>query len=408
MIKNFRVCFYLRSNYKTNEGKTPVLIRLYLQKERITLGSASCAVDANKWDSKKGRVEGRNPEALQVNNHLERIEADLVYLFRKYEFSDTLSLDFLKAQYLGKGEESESFLGFFDDFLKKTEAEVGISRTKASFNKYDVIRRRFSNFLKTRFLRTDLLMGELSYKHISEFEHYLITECHYKHNTAMRIMKNLRTVVLRAIKLGYIRRDPFANYKFQMSKTDRGFLTDEEISTLMSKQFSVKRLEQVRDIFVFSCFTGLAYIDLAQLTSEHLVKLDGQMWIIKRRQKTNVPSNILLLDIPAKIIKKYKDQMKDDPEGHLLPVCSNQKLNAYLKEIADLCGIEKRLSCHLARHTFATLALSKGVSVESVSKMLGHTNIATTQIYARIVNKKIECDMVTLAQKLGDFDAIAI
>ena len=223
----------------------------------------------------------------------------------------------------------------------------------------------------------------------------------------MRIMRNLKTVILRAQKMGLLKNDPFLNFKIRFEKTDRGFLSDEEIAKLMNHRFSVKRLEQVRDIFVFSCFTGLAYIDLVQLSKEHIVKIDGREWIMKNRQKTDVPSSVLLLDVAKQILNKYKEQMADDPHGRLLPVCSNQKMNAYLKEIADLCGIEKRLSCHLARHTFATLALSKGVSVESVSRMLGHTNIQTTQIYARIVNKKIESDMLSLSSKL-DFVSAAL
>ena len=170
----------------------------------------------------------------------------------------------------------------------------------------------------------------------------------------------------------------------------------------MNRDFSMKRLEVVREIFIFSGLTGLAYIDVHNLTKENLVELDGKMWIMTKRQKTDVPSNILLLDIPYSIILRYEGK---DKNGRLLPILSNQKMNSYLKEIADLCGIEKNLSYHLARHTFATLALSKGVPVESVSKMLGHTNIKTTQIYARITNKKIEHDMLALSEKLKGFGA---
>ena len=169
----------------------------------------------------------------------------------------------------------------------------------------------------------------------------------------------------------------------------------------MKKEFPVKRLEVVRDIFIFSCFTGLAYVDVSNLTKKNLVVLDDKLWIMTKRQKTDVPSNILLLDIAHSIIKKYDGV---DKNGRLLPIMSNQRTNSYLKEIAALCGIEKNLTFHLARHTFATLALSKGVPVESVSKMLGHTNIKTAQIYARVTNKKIEHDMMQLASKLKGID----
>lgn len=194
--------------------------------------------------------------------------------------------------------------------------------------------------------------------------------------------------------------DPFLNHHFHLEHVDRGFLTDDEIRRIMERDFDIPRLEAVRDIFIFSCFCGLAYIDVAHLTRENIVTLDNRKWIIINRQKTNVQSNIPLMEIPQMIITKHEGKTKD---GRLLPVLSNQKINAYLKEIADLCGIKKRLSYHLARHTFATMSLSKGVPIESVSKMLGHTNIKTTQIYARITNKKIEQDMMQAADKFNGF-----
>lgn len=162
MIRKFRVCFYLRS-YKTKEGKSPILVRLYLNGERMILGSAGFNVEEKQWDKSKGRVKGRTSEANKVNEALERIELDLMHLYRRYEFSDTLSLDFIKALYLGKSSDSDSFFKFFDDFLTKLKEEVGISRSQASYTKYDVIRRRFATFLKERFGRSDLRMGELSY-----------------------------------------------------------------------------------------------------------------------------------------------------------------------------------------------------------------------------------------------------
>jgi site-specific recombinase XerD len=169
----------------------------------------------------------------------------------------------------------------------------------------------------------------------------------------------------------------------------------------MSKQFDVKRLEHVRDIFVFSCFTGLAYIDVSNLTEENIVTLGGTDWIMTKRQKTSITENVPILDVAREIINKYHSSA--DRNGRLLPILSNQKMNAYLKEIADLCGIKKRLSYHMARHTYATLLLSKGVPMETVSKLLGHTNIKTTQIYARITNKKIEQDVMRVADQLNAF-----
>lgn len=247
--------------------------------------------------------------------------------------------------------------------------------------------------------------SELTHVIIHDFDIYLRTVVGLKPNSATKTLKFFKTVVIFAQKCGVLTHDPFAQHHFHLESVDRGFLTDEEITKIMEKEFATSRLESVRDIFIFSCFCGLAYIDVANLTEDNIVTLDGKKWIITRRQKTHVESNILLLDIPLMIIDKYKGKTKG---GKLLPILSNQKMNAYLKEIADLCGIKKRLTYHLARHTFATMMLSKGVPVESVSRMLGHTNIKTTQIYARITNKKIEQDMMSLSGKLDCFNDAAI
>jgi len=214
-------------------------------------------------------------------------------------------------------------------------------------------------------------------------------------------------IILLAKNNGWIFNDPFSNYKIRLKRVDRGYLTDQEIQKVLDKDFDSKRLEQVRDVFIFSCYTGLAYIDVKQLTANNIcTSFDGKQWIMTHRQKTDTPVNVPLLNIPLTILKKYEGKL---PKGQLLPVLSNQKLNSYLKEIADLCGIQKNVTFHLARHTFATTTtLSKGVPIETVSKMLGHTNIRTTQIYARITNEKISRDMQLLSSKLEEIEKVAL
>jgi integrase len=207
-----------------------------------------------------------------------------------------------------------------------------------------------------------------------------------------------KRIVIIAKNNGWIKADPFANYKIRIKKVDRGYLQQREIEAIMAKKFSTKRLDQVRDIFIFSCFCGLAYIDVKNLRENNIrTSFDDKLWIMGKREKTGVSFTIPLLDIPRKILEKYKGTL---PEDRILPVPSNQKMNAYLKEIGALCEIDKDLTFHLARHTFATLTLSKCVSIESVSKMLGHTNIRTTQIYARITDAKISHDMNAFAGKV--------
>ena len=239
--------------------------------------------------------------------------------------------------------------------------------------------------------RKDMLLRELNPTIIEDFFIYLTTVVGHCNNTAVRTMKMLRTVIMHGIKLGVLHTDPFLGVQFRMEKVNRGFLTEEEIDALMQKHFDIPRLELVRDLFVFSCFTGLAYIDVKSLKPQNIVTLNGVEWIIIARVKTDTPVNVVLFDGAKRIMEKYKDV--PGKKGHVFPIFSNQKVNQYLKEIAASCGIKKELTFHMARHTFATLTLSKGVPVETVSRMLGHTSIRTTQIYARITNKKIEQDM---------------
>ena len=196
-------------------------------------------------------------------------------------------------------------------------------------------------------------------------------------------MQFFKRIILIARNNGILVGDPFANYKIRLEKVDRGYLTEDEIKIILKKKMVSERLEQVRDVFIFSCFSGLAYVDVANLKEDNIRKsFDGNLWIITKRQKTNTDVNVPLLDIPKMILEKYKGKL---PNGKVLPIISNQKLNAYLKEIADVCGIKKNLTFHLARHTFATTTtLAKGVPIETVSKMLGHTNIETTQILSLI------------------------
>lgn len=398
----FRTTFYLRSNYVNKEGKTPVMMRIYLNNERMSLGSTGITIMQSQWDREKERVKGRNTDALNINLQLDNIQSGLQSIYRKLELSDDLCLERIKSEYLGKKQDMDTVMQLFDRHNADIAAQVGVSVTAATLQKYNVCRRHFSEFLKKKFRRSDLKLSELTYMVIRDFDLYLRTEVEQNSNTATKTMKTFKTITILGNKLGVLLHDPFANHRFHLEPVNRGFLTDEEVLQIANKELGISRLELVRDIFLFSCFTGLAYIDVANLRPENIVTLDGKQWIMTKRQKTSVETNVLLLDIPKSIIAKYSNKTYRD--GKLFPILSNQKTNSYLKEIADICGIKKNLTFHLARHTFATMSLSKGVPMESVSKMLGHTNIRTTQIYARITNKKIEHDMEQLSDKLGKFN----
>lgn len=276
---------------------------------------------------------------------------------------------------------------------------IGISKSAATYAKYDRCMRRLEEFMQTKYRIKDIALKEISHVFITDFENYLRTESGCNENTTAKFMQTFRMIVIVAKNNGWIFTDPFVNYKIRLKRVDRGYLTEHELQKILKKNFTCTRLEQVRDVFIFACFTGLAYIDVRNLTKENIrISFDGKPWIMTSRQKTDTAVNVPLLKVPQSILKKYEGKL---PHGLLLPVLSNQKLNSYLKEIGDLCGIGKNITFHCARHTFATtMTLAKGVPIESVSKMLGHTNIQTTQIYARITSDKISRDMQPFPGKL--------
>jgi len=378
------------------------MLRIYLNNERLSLGSTGISVKSSQWDKEKERIKGRTTEALNTNLQLDNIASGLQSIFRRIEMSDVVSLERIKSEFLGKKEEIDTLMQLFEKHNDDVAKQVGVSVGKATLQKYNVCKRHFSEFLEKQYKRSDLKLTELTYVVIREFDLYLRTEVGQNPNTATKTMKTFKTITLLGQKMGVLLHDPFMNHRFHIEPVNRGFLTDEEILCIAHKQINIPRLELIRDIFIFSCFTGLAYIDVSNLTPDHIVTLGDKQWIMTQRQKTSVETNVLLLDIPKAIIAKYGG--KTYRNGKLFPMLTNQKTNSYLKEIADICGIKKNLTFHLARHTFATMSLSKGVPMESVSKMLGHTNIRTTQIYARITNKKIEHDMEELADKLDKFN----
>jgi len=225
-----------------------------------------------------------------------------------------------------------------------------------------------------------------------------------ENNTVMKHIERLRKMIKMAIRYEWMEKDPFISFQQKFHRVERGFLFEEELKRIEEKEFSIPRLQYVKDLFVFGCYTGLAYIDVIQLSPENIqIGIDKQYWLFTNRVKTDNPVRIPILPVAMDIINKYKNDLKAIVQNRLFPNISNQKLNSYLKEIADLCQISKNLTFHLARHTFATtVTLTNGVPIESVSKMLGHSKISTTQIYAKVVEKKLGEDMKKLKERLNE------
>ena len=257
------------------------------------------------------------------------------------------------------------------------------------------------NFLEWKYKLQDISVKKIDHDFITSYEFYLLSERKCANNSAVKYIKNFKKIIRICLASGWITRDPFVNYKSKVKPVERVYLNDEELQAISNKTFVAERMNQVRDIFIFSCFTGLAYVDVKKLRRSEIVKGgDGQMWIYTKRQKTSTPTRVPLLPSALTLLNKYASHPACSNEDKAFPVTSNQKMNAYLKEIADICGINKDLTFHIARHTIATtVTLLNGVPIESVSKMLGHTNIKTTQHYAKILDIKVGADMALLRDK---------
>jgi site-specific recombinase XerD len=403
MKSTFRILFYVRRNYINKKGETGIMVRITLDGE-ISQFSSKLNVNPENWDTKRGKVIGKTKETKNLNDTLENIKASIIRHYREIEWQDThVTAEKIRNAFLGVTVKSQMLLVVFKNHNDDLSKRIGKDITEAGVEKYIRTRERLTDFMIHQYKIKDIALKEINYNFINYFETYLRSVHNCGVNTTAKYLQQLKHIITLAINNGWLQTDPFVNFRIRFEKADRGYLIQEELEILMQKKFSIKRLEQVRDIFVFSCFTGLAYVDVRNLKAKDIqTSFDGKLWIMKKRQKTNVQSNILLLDIPKMILKKYENKLHDEK---LLPVITNQRINSYLKEIADVCGIEKNLTFRLARHTFATtVTLAKGVPMETVSKMLGHTSIRTTQIYARITNSKIGNDMNELAKKLEGMD----
>ena len=403
MKSTFRVLFYLKKGSEKKNGEVMIMARITID-GKLCQFSTKQSILPNNWSVASGKAKGK--DAGKINALLDDIRSALNTIYHEMQRRDNyVTAEKVKNEFLGHTENHETILSLFQKHNDNMKQLVGISRTIATYRKYEITRRHLADFIHDKYNLSDIPIREITPMFITDFELYLRTACKCGYNTAAKFLLFLKSIIIVARNNGILTKDPFANYKIQMKKVDRGYLTEDEIKIILKKKMVSERLEHVRDLFIFSCFTGLAYSDVANLREENIRKsFDGKLWIMTKRQKTNTDVNVPLLDIPKMILKKYKGKL---PNGKILPVISNQKLNAYLKEIADICGIKKNLTFHLARHTFATTTtLAKGVPIETVSKMLGHTNIETTQIYARITNSKIGNDMQGLDKKFVGIEKI--
>lgn len=356
-----------------------------------------------RWNSNAGRAIGTKEEIRSLNVYLDSMQAKVYEAHRSLlDNSVPVTVETIKNKLRGIAERPRMIIEVFQQHNNQVEKLIGKDFSAATLERYKTSLDHTRNFIIWKYNVPDLNITKINYEFISDYGFWLKSVRNCNHNSTMKYLSNFRKIVLICIKNGWLQRDPFLGFKLTKREVERPFLTGNELQAISSKQFKTERLNYVKDIFLFSCFTGLAYADVKKLKrTEIAVGIDGEQWIFTRRQKTDTSSRIPLLPSSIEVLNKYENHPQCVNEGKLLPVLSNQKMNAYLKEIADLCGINKNLTFHIARHTFATtVTLSNGVPIESVSKMLGHKNLCTTQHYAKILDKKVSEDMLALRKRM--------
>ena len=403
MTTKISVLFYLRKSKVNSQGLMPIYQRITIEGERFDI-STGHFVEEMKWGTEMGKMKGNSEEARTINSRLDLLK-NKVYEIEKRLFMGEIkiNLENFKNEYLGKKARDRYLMPIFEEHNRKIKELVGQEYAPGTLERYETSLKHTKNFLLWKYNISDISIEKIDYSFIMEYEFYLRSVRKCANNTAVKYIKNFHKIINICLANGWLTKDPFANYKSKVKEVIREYLTEREIQDLMEKELVSDRLELVRDIFIFSCFTGLAYIDVKQLSNDNIVLgIDGDKWINKNRQKTDTSSRIPILPTAQFIIDKYANHPVCVNEDKLLPIFSNQKMNAYLKEIATVCGINKELTFHIARHTFATtVTLSNGVPIETVSKMLGHTNLKTTQHYAKILDKKISEDMQVLKAKFN-------
>ena len=404
MKSTFSIIFYLKRQVVKKDGTVPVMGRITVDG---TQAQFSCKVTANPdlWDTKGGRMKGKSAMALEVNRKLDKMRVSINKNYQEIMDRDSfVTAEKVKNAFLGLEYRSQTLMKVYRQFNEDYEKlyKAGM-RSRSSYRKYLCVYRHLLEFLNTRFHVNDIALKELTPAFISDFEAFLRTDKHICENSLSIYMLPLRSMVFKAMDNGWLTRDPFREYKVPKVETTRGFLTKEEIHLLMNVELKRKTMQLIRDLYLFCCFTGLAFADLKNLKEEHIQTFfDDSEWIVINRQKTGVRATIKLLDYPKSIMEKYRGLCAD---GRIFPVPCYSDCRGILLRIAKRCGITKHLTWHMSRHTMATeICLTNGVPIETVSSILGHKNIKTTQIYAKITKEKLNKDMDKLSLQLNHID----
>lgn len=377
------------------DGLLSIMVRITINGESVEISTGQKSSIAN-WNIRLHQCVGNC--AKETNLFLKSIRFRLNQIFYQQTlYGQTTTSKKVRDTFTGADKKLHYLLSLFELHNESIKKQVGISKSATTYRKYETTRKHLQGYLHTKCLE-DIILENVNHAFICGFEVYLRVTAHCAHNTTAKFLQFFKRIIILALNNGYITKNPFSEYQIKLQKVDRGYLTKEELQKIIEKKFDIKRLELIRDLFVFSSFTGLSYIDIKNLCKDHLyIAHDGNLWLRMNRNKSGETTNVRLFDLPKSLISKYGNP----DSNYLFPVPSNQKVNAYLKEIADVCGIRKNLTFHVARHTMATtVCLANGMPIESLSKVLGHTNIKTTQLYAKITDEKLSNDLAILKSKI--------
>ncbi|MGN6395664.1 MAG: site-specific integrase [Mucilaginibacter sp.] len=403
MKSNISLLFYLKKPKNYVSGNVAVYLRIIVDGKRMEV-TAGRECDPSLWNNATNRLKGNREDAKAFNRYLDHVYAQALDAHQALIVAkEEITPEAIKNKLLGKDKSSRMLIEIYRGHNREMAALVGSEYAKGTLGRYEISLRHTANFIKWKFDKPDIDICKIDHHFVTSYEFYLCTQRNCANNSAVKYIKNFGKIVRICLANGWIEKDPFLKFKSKVKRVDRVFLDANELQHIADKEIDTERLAQVRDIFVFSCFTGLAYADVQKLSRQEIVLgPDGELWINTKRRKTDTLSKIPLLPSAVAIIKAYSKRPDVACSDKVLPVLSNQRMNAYLKELAAICGINKPLTFHIARHTFATtVTLANGVPIESVSKMLGHTDIKTTQHYAKVLDMKVANDMALLRQKLG-------
>jgi site-specific recombinase XerD len=402
--QNLSILFWVWKDKIDELGKAPIYVRLTIDGMRSQF-SLGLKVKPSQFNVKKGQLNGTSEEARTGNNYINLVRGKLQqhYNILSTQF-DEVSPDMVRNIFLGKTEYHKTLVQAFNYHNEQFEQKVKAGlRAKVSLGKFSTTLDHIKNFLKKEYNLSDIPLANIKHAFAEDFEHYLTTVVKMQNNSAMKHIRNTKKVLLLCMKKEWITKNPIAEFSCTYHHPEREILMEDELEILRTKEMPSKRLDEVRDCYVAMCYTGYAYKDAASLSPDNIqIMIDGNRWLLKNRSKTECKENVPILPVVADLIDKYKNHLYCMRYNKLFPIRSNQKFNDYLKEVAAICGIEKDLTTHTARHTFATtVTLCNGVPIETVSALLGHSSIRTTQIYAKVVAQKVIMDMDILREKLA-------